>query len=225
MKYLDVAFRQPDRMLHPMQRLIRHEDAVVRDELRAWNLAPDLDVEYELFYVETTDRDRYVDRLESTDSVRSYDLVEIDDEACYVYVCQETRAEDRLFRRAFSELNLVVVPPIVYDEDAAMRMTIVGAGADLRALLEHLPPAIKSTVHEVGEYDRRYPSIAGDLTDRQLEVIAAAVDCGYYDVPRTGSVADVADRLDCAASTVSNHLQKAESALMRRLVNRRLSAN
>lgn len=221
MKFLEVTFRQPDRMLHPMQELIRHENVVVYDELRAWNLMPGRDVEYELFYVEVADRERYVEALEAAESILEYDLTRVDEGSFYVYACQETREADRLLREAFAALSLIVVPPIVFDAEAAMDLTIVGAGEDLQTLVENVPDEIDVTVHEIGEYDRRHPSIAGSLTDRQLEAVATAVDCGYYEVPRAGSLEDVADGLGCAPSTASDHLQKAESAVMGRLVNRR----
>jgi hypothetical protein len=54
--------------------------------------------------------------------------------------------------------------------------------------------------------------------DRQREAITAASEVGYYDVPRTGSVAEVADRLGCAKSTASNHLRKAEARLVGEVV-------
>ncbi len=211
-------------MLHPMQRLIRDEDVVVRDELRTWNFATGGAVEYALFYVEVTDYERYVAELESVDSIREYAITEVDRDgervSFYLYVCQEPREADLLFRRAFTALNLVVVPPIVYDEEAAMRVQIVGAGADLGRLLENVPDEIETTVHEIGAYDHRYGSLAGVLTDRQYEALAVAVGCGYYDVPRTGSLADVAEALECATSTVSDHLRKAEAAVVRRAVDR-----
>lgn len=208
-------------MLHPMQRFLRDEDVVVHDELRAWNIMPDRDVEYELFYVEVTDPERYVAVLESVESLLEYDVTAIDDGSLYVYVCQETREEDELLRRAFAALDLVVVPPVVFTADAGMRMTVVGDGENLQALVESVPEPIDVTVNEIGEYDRRHGTLASALTDRQFEAISAAVDCGYYDVPRTGSLEDVGEVLGCAPSTVSNHLQKAESSVMRRLVERR----
>lgn len=222
-KFLDVTFRQPDWMLHPMQELIRFEDIVVHDELRTWNLMPDREIEYELFYVEVTDRERYLETLETVESVVEYTVSPVaeDDRAFYVYVCQETREEDLLFREAFSALELVVVPPIIYDEDAAMRMTIVGAGESLQDLVGNVPSEIDTTVHQIGDYDRRQGTLAGILTDRQYEAIATAFDCGYYDVPKTGSLEDVSAELECAPSTASNHLQKAESAIIERIVTRR----
>lgn len=223
-RYLDATFRQPDWMLHPMQELIREGDVVLHDELRTWNFDTGRDVEYALFYLEVTDRERYVEELEAVESVREFTITTVESEAdvqsFYAYVCQEPREEDLLFRRAFTALNLVVVPPIRYDDEAAMRVTIVGAGEDLQALLENLPDEIETTVHEIGSYDRRRESLANAVTDRQYEAIRAAVACGYYEVPRTGSLEDVAETLECATSTASDHLRKAESAIMRRLVDR-----
>ncbi|SEW12187.1 Predicted DNA binding protein, contains HTH domain [Natrinema salifodinae] len=221
MKYLDVRLSQPDRMLHPMQRFIREGDAVRYEELRAWNIAAPADgLEYELFYAEA-DRDAYVDAIEAVDSVRWYDLTPIDDGSFYVYICQETRPEDVRWRRAFAALNLVVVPPVVYDAEAAFEMTVVGAGEDLRAMLDGLPDAIDVTVRAIGEYDRRHAPVSGELTERQLEAVAAAVDVGYYEIPREGGVSAVADELDCAPSTAATLLQKAQARVMRRLVRRR----
>ncbi|MFC4246415.1 helix-turn-helix domain-containing protein [Natribaculum luteum] len=221
MKFLEVRFRQPDWMLHPMQEFIRHGDVVVYEELRAWNLLPDEEIEYELFYVEVTDRDRYRAAVDDVASILEYDITPIDDNSLYAYARQQTRKEDLLFREAFATLELVVVPPIVYDDEAAMTMTIVGDGENLQTLLDGVPDEIACDVLEIGEYDSRYGTVATALTDRQREAIAAATDVGYYDVPRTGSVADVADVLGCAPSTASNHLQKAEATVIRRLANGR----
>lgn len=217
-KFLDVRFHQPDPLCHPMQVFIREEDVVRYEVLLTWNLLPEKPYEYELFYVRASDRERYREVIDAVESVRSYDLTPIDDRSFYVYVCQETRGADLQFRRAFEALELVVVPPIVFDREGTMRMTIVGDGTHLQELVDNVPPDVDAAVHEIGEFDRRHRTLAGSLTDRQHEALAAAVECGYYDVPRTGSVQDIAAVLECAPSTASDHLQKAESAVVRRTV-------
>ncbi|WP_323172338.1 helix-turn-helix domain-containing protein [Natrialba sp. PRR66] len=219
MKYLDVRLSQPDWMLHPMQRFIRDGEAVRYEELRAWNIAGAEGVEYELFYADA-DREPYETALEQVDSVRWYDLTPVDDDSFYLYLCQETREEDIRWREAFTTLDLVVVPPIVYDSMAAFTMTIVGTGENLQAMIDGLPDEIDVTVREIGEYDRRYAPLTGDLTDRQLEAVAIAADIGYFDVPRDAGVDDVATELDCAPSTAATLLQKAQARVMRRLVRR-----
>ncbi|MFC6962237.1 helix-turn-helix domain-containing protein [Halocatena marina] len=220
MKYLDARFRQPRWMMHPMQRFARESDAVYYEELHAWNvIGRDLDLEYELFYVEA-ERERYEAKLNAVESIRWYDLTPIDEQSFYTYVCQETRDEDIEWRRAFIALDLLVVPPIVYDDAGDFYMTIVGTGENIRQMLEELPEEIDTTVNAIGEYDRRHSTVAGDLTDRQLEAVTVAADLGFYDVPREATVADVANRLDCAPSTASNLLQKAEGSVMERVVDR-----
>jgi predicted DNA binding protein len=53
------------------------------------------------------------------------------------------------------------------------------------------------------------------LSDRQREAVRAALDIGYYDQPRGATHEDVAAALDCAPSTASEHLRKAEAELVR----------
>jgi predicted DNA binding protein len=78
-----------------------------------------------------------------------------------------------------------------------------------------VPAAVSVDVNRIGEYDAPPTSARGDLTDREYEAVSAAFAVGYYDVPRSGSLRAVADRLDCAPGTVSEHLRKAERELVR----------
>jgi predicted DNA binding protein len=219
MKYLRVTLRQPDWMLHPMQRFIRERDVVKYEELLSWNIETGGDTEYELFYVEA-DREPYEEVLASVSSVRWYEITDIDDDSFYLYLCQETRPEDETWREAYTALNLVVLPPIIYNPDASFEMTLVGGGDDLRTLLDGLPSDVDTTVHAIGSFDRRHETVATDCTDRQFEALGVAVAEGYYDVPRTGSLAAVARELDCAESTASDLLRNAESAVIKRLITR-----
>ncbi len=172
-----------------------------------------------IFYVEAA-REPYEDAILSVDSIRWYEITPIDENSFYVYICQETRTEDRTWREAYTELDLVVLPPVIYDADATFEMTLVGAGEDLRTLIERLPPSIDVTIRSIGTFDRRHETVATDCTERQFEALQAAVAIGYYDVPRQGTLNDVAHALDCAESTASDLLRKAESAVMKRLVTR-----
>lgn len=57
------------------------------------------------------------------------------------------------------------------------------------------------------------------LSDRQLEVVEAAVQAGYYDTPRRCSLTDLADDLGVAKSTCSETLHRAEEAIIKRFVS------
>ncbi|WP_135853891.1 helix-turn-helix domain-containing protein [Halorussus salinus] len=53
------------------------------------------------------------------------------------------------------------------------------------------------------------------LTTRQREVLVVASQLGYFAVPRSATVEDIADRLDISANSVSQRLRRAHDALVR----------
>lgn len=216
MRYCELHLRHPEWMEHPMQQFLREGDAIEYEELLAWNLVPDRDVEFALFYV-AGDLAAYRERIEQVDSVRRFSLTAVDEGSFYAFVCQETRDADVAFREAFADLELVVIPPLVYDHDGDLHVTLVGEADTFQRLLEGLPAEMDADVRSLGEYDRRHATVTGDLTDRQHEAVAAAVDLGYYDTPATASLEEVGAALDCAPSTASNLLSKAEAAVMGRV--------
>ncbi|WP_246998390.1 helix-turn-helix domain-containing protein [Halosolutus gelatinilyticus] len=73
------------------------------------------------------------------------------------------------------------------------------------------------TINEIGSYDRHGGTDAGALTDRQLVAVETALSIGYYAVPREASLADA---LDCAESTASVLLRRAERDLFARVLDR-----
>ncbi|KDE58456.1 bacteriocin [Halostagnicola sp. A56] len=56
------------------------------------------------------------------------------------------------------------------------------------------------------------------LSERQLEVVVAAVDEGYYDTPRRCSLTELAEHLGIAKSTCSETLHRAEETVVKRFV-------
>lgn len=218
MQFVDLRVDQPPAMRHPMEAFMRETDAVDREALLTWNLTPDGE-EYALFAVDG-DLERYRDRIERVDSVLDYTLTPVADRRFYAYVRQATREPERRMRAAFASRNLVVVPPIRYEPDG-MHLTVVGDGEDLGALVEEFPAELDVEVEAVGEYDRGHGSLASAMTDRQFEAVRTAVELGYYEVPRTTSLAAVAEALGCAESTASTLLRKAERAVLTRVVGTR----
>lgn len=56
------------------------------------------------------------------------------------------------------------------------------------------------------------------LTDRQLQLLSAAAEHGYYDTPRRCSLTELADELDIAKSTCSETLHRAEEKIIKEFV-------
>jgi len=73
-------------------------------------------------------------------------------------------------------------------------------------IIDILPEEMDVEVVSAGAARR----VRSTLTERQQAAVKAAVACGYYAVPREGSLSDVAEGLDCAESTVSILLRRAD---------------
>lgn len=56
------------------------------------------------------------------------------------------------------------------------------------------------------------------LTDRQLWLVQAAVEHGYYDTPRQCSLTELADELELAKSTCSETLHRAEEKIIKQFL-------
>lgn len=113
---------------------------------------------------------------------------------------------------AFPDVS--VIPPYTFSEDGlsiSLRGLPSGISKFLTMAQEIMPPPNIKVLNEedvvVGPRDL--------LGERQLEVVQAAVQWGYYDEPRRVSLRQMAERLNIARSTIGGHLQTAEATLMR----------
>jgi hypothetical protein len=212
MKSLRCTVHIDESAMHPVHRRLTNDDALVRDALLHGHRAGD-GPDTLMFYVEG-DREAYVDALESTDRVVDYEVTPLTEEACYAYVREHASDFDAELQGAFELPGLLVVPPVEFRSDGTARLTVVGEADALQTALESVPAAARADVEKVREYGGPPASPGVDLTDRHREAVAAALEVGYYEVPRQGSVEAVARRLDCAPGTASEHLRKAERAAM-----------
>jgi hypothetical protein len=107
-----------------------------------------------------------------------------------------------------------VVPPIELSRGLA-RLTFVGGGRDVKHFLAELR-SHGFHFRIVSISDLRVPASSPltALTDKQLRVVKAAYEDGYYDRPRRVSSKTLARRLGLASSTFVNHRLKAERRLL-----------
>lgn len=210
-KYVRLTVRFPPERRHPMHAYLDEDPSAERSKMLSWNTSHE-SLTFALFHV-VADRDPYVEALAAVDSVVEYDVTDATDGGFYVFVREETGQQVRTFQRAFAHEGLLVMPPLTYRPNGALQLTVLGGGEALRSAVGGLPDELSPTVDRLGEYD--HGGVGRRLTARQREALRVALDVGYYDVPRSAGVAAVAERLDCAASTASAHLRKAEASLVR----------
>lgn len=218
MRSFTVGIRMPEEIQHPMHRLIDDHEAVHRSELLEWNLTGEERIA--LVFRVLADRAVYESGLEETASIREYELVSGRAGELYLYVQDRPSESDRALYDAFAGTTLVAVPPITFLADRRVSMQVLGEAADVDAAVAAVPDGFDVSLEAATEMGPTGGRV--DLTGRQREALAAAEAVGYYDVPRSGSVRDVAARLDVSASTAGSHIRKAEATLARGYLEGRL---
>lgn len=141
----------------------------------------------------------------SADETITYALVELRDEAVPLF---GGAAE------AIDRTGLVVRRPLVYC-DGAIHGHIIGSPTVLQATLDRTPDTVDVQVEAIRQFPSARVNPTTTLTERQRAVVETALELGYYDTPRGATHEEIAEALDIAPNTVSQHLQKGEAALVR----------
>lgn len=149
--------------------------------------------------------------LNDLDYVDSWTHVaERDDD--HVYVISFTAPEVPDAVGAAAEALVGTCEPSV-DADGATVSLVGSQDAIARTITEYESAGASPQLHKLADHEGRSGPLT-DLTDRQRTVIETAWEQGYYDVPRTATTDDLAAELDLDASTVAEHLQRAERNLL-----------
>ncbi|RYJ14025.1 helix-turn-helix domain-containing protein [Halogeometricum borinquense] len=201
-----------ERDIHPMYGVMTEASFVERATALQWNYTGDaLGI---LHYV-VGDADALETAMEDIPEVTGYDVARVDARSFYVYVRDATTGPLRELFAPVTSGGILVVPPVKYEPDGTVVFSMFGPDDELQEALTSVPSPIDVTIEAVGGLADTTAAVEGRLTHRQREVVKTAVSRGYYDIPRTVSQAEIAAELDCAPSTVAEHLRKAESRMMR----------
>lgn len=214
MQSTDLTLRLPERMQLPVPRPENGlEFEFHREELLSWHVDPETERVRFLSLI-VGDREAVRETVSDLDVVHRFELTPVDDDTFYAYAVMDVRAADATLMGAFDEPGLVIVPPIVYTGREVAHVTVLGESDALSRLLEGFPDDVGVDVERVSDHQRTAETLAGRLTARQFEAMETARELGYYDVPRSGSLAEVAGELECSESTASSLLRTVESELV-----------
>lgn len=216
MRSVKLSITVPEEMKHPMHRFVERSEAIERERLLYANLFDDERIRL-LFHVEG-DPETYADALDETPPILSYEIVPHDEDSFYALVQEPLPEAADVVVSLLQSAAVVPIPPVEFARGGELGVTLVGTQDGLRTVLDRIPTAVDVEVERLATYDEPVTFAGASLTARQREAVAVAVDRGYYAVPREGSLADIAGELGCAPSTASNHLRKAEAAIMSQVV-------
>lgn len=214
MKTLDLRLDPDGAATHPMHAFVAERPAYGPTRLLGWN--PRLgETNVLLFHVDGPPEPflTALDGVDTAEAVAPSDGSGVG--GFYLYVREELAGADRGLVAAYAGEDVVVVPPVVYDTDGTIRLSVVGTAGAVQRAVDRTPDGVDVSVLRVRSGAGSAARPGADLTDRQRETVAAALDAGYYEEPRGATLADVAARVDCAPSTAAEHLRRAEATLVR----------
>lgn len=209
---LDADGRESE--IADMYDLLANADFVHTAKTLHWNYSGDrIGI---MHYVEG-DPDAYRDAVDSMPEITEYEVTRDDAEHFYSYqLCDVPQPARQLFG-TLTRGELVVVPPLEYAPDGSVSVSLIGTSAEVQAAVDGVPEPVEVTIDEITGLGQATNSVDAVLSERQREAVEAALELGYYDVPREASHEAVAERMDCAPSTAAEHLRKAESRAFRSL--------
>lgn len=216
MRYLEVEVDQPPADRDPMHQFLVENDAYGASRLLYRETYGDGE-HAALFHVEGP-VEPYRETLEARPSLQSFALDACPDDSFYLYARETIPADSQAFSAAFAQPGLLVITPVTYRPDGTVHVTAVGPADAVQSAVEAVPETMGVEVLAVGEYLAGRVDSRLELTQRQLEAVEIAVETGYYSATREATLADVADRLDCARGTAAELLRRAERTVMANLV-------
>lgn len=219
MQSADLTLRIPQSMYPPIFEKGSAEEVVCREETLSWEFDRESGtVRFLSVFVGDSEAINKLAREEST--IERFETTRIDNDTFYGYVEIGMAKLDGALLDLFDFSRLVVVPPVVFTGTDRVQLTVLGEQGALRRVFERVPDAFDVEVERISEHRRRAETLAGRLTARQFEALEVAHEIGYYEVPRTGSLADVAAELDCSESAASRLLRSGESAIVGAAIGR-----
>lgn len=214
-QYCHLRFQPDQEWFEPVHKQVAAKPAVTHELIHQTNLLDDRTAVV-LFEI-VGDVDRITALLEEHFVALKYQLIVRNDS---VFVYAHFRANETIYEllRMFDRHEIVMDPPMIYTEDGALEVTVVGSKDIVAQAIEEVDADVSFTLHRTGSYQPYQRSLFSLLTPKQQETLKAAIECGYYQDPRQATYEDIAAELDCAVGTVGEHLRKCESKLLPRLV-------
>lgn len=214
MKRIQFSATYPERFVHPLHRKIVEETSIRRAELLMWTPTEDATT---LFWCDG-DRDATRTVVEAIDSLLVSHLVEETD-GTYAFLQQDDYEFSAALLETIAGSQVIFLPPVVFLDTGKVQFEAVGEPPALSTFHDDLSELAELTIEQVHEFERE-PS-PSSLTDRQRAALDAAVSVGYYELPREGTVSDIAHVLDCSTSTAGELVRKAEAAVVQNYIETR----
>ncbi|MFH5797770.1 helix-turn-helix domain-containing protein [Haladaptatus sp. CMAA 1911] len=210
MRFVTIRSKANDAALHPAECAMAMDPAITRGRIHRLDQLDDGTTM--LLYELRGDLGRAKGVLESSSSVLRWDVS--GGERGFAYVHSRPAEPATTLLTLLRANDVILDTPVEYTSDGSLRVTLVGAEDSLHRVVAAVSEVIDVELERTGTYQPRSRQFASALTKRQERILSLAVERGYYDVPRRTTQKEIADELDVSESTVSEHFQKIEAAIL-----------
>lgn len=208
MKRIQLSVTYPDRLRLPLHRRITESAPVTRVELLMWSPTDDATT------LVWCDGDRAATEAvtDGVESLRARELV-AETDGTYAFLRQDDYEFPAAILDTVAGAGVIFLPPVVFLDTGAVEFEAAGPTEALGRFHDELSALGDTRIERVQPFRRKH-SPSG-LTTRQRAALEAATTVGYYEIPREGTIEDVATALDCSKSTAGELVRKAEAAVIR----------
>jgi predicted DNA binding protein len=213
MRCLRVRLSGESETLHPLLPHITDERLFREVLMLDWSFSAEPPSTTVLLYLDG-DVHAFEEILATADVVHDYDVTFLGQERGYAFVHSRSPPVESEVLSIGSRDGLLPISPVRYHRDGSFTFRVLGTLDTLRAAVEALLESVEAHIEKIGGHELGRSPLPPEFPARQWEALTVAFEAGYYDVPRTATRDDVAERLDCAPSTATEHLQKAERRLV-----------
>ena len=214
MRYATVVIAPEGGGLQAADRALAAESTVTRDRIHQINLLSDGTCV--TLYTVRGDLDRAAAILADQSDVLAHDASGDREGLAYVHF-EPNETVSRLLT-IVQDNEIVLQTPIDCLREGGVRVTIVGDDGTIQQVVEAIPDSLTLTLEGIGDYQPDSEQLLSVLTERQQEILEAAVELGYYEEPRKATHEEIAREVGVSAGTAGEHLRKVEGKVLSSLV-------
>jgi len=214
MRYVTFVVAPDGEGLQPVDRALADDPTVTRDSIQQINLLSDSTAVS--LYNLRGDLGRATEILRTEADVLESEVSGDREGLAYVHFVPTDTIEQLL--GILDDYEVVQQTPIDCLESGGVRSTVVGDDETIRAAVDAIPDELTLSLESIGEYHPESQELFSILTPRQQEILEAAVQMDYYEVPRGTTHEDIAEVVGVSAGTVGEHLRKVEGKVLSTLV-------
>jgi len=218
MRYATIVIENDDAGLHPVDWRLHTDPNLTRETIQKISLLND--GSFVVLYALRGHLEHAEEILANHPAVTEADVTGDREGLAYIHVEGNFIVESLL--TIVQMFEFVLDTPIECTDGCGVRVRLVGDDATLQTAISMIPDPLDVTLEAMGDYDPTLDDVFTTLTARQREILTIAVEEGYYRVPRRTTTEDIADALSLDSSTVSEHLQKIEARLVKKMVGPKL---